>query len=185
MSYQIIGSKCYMKNKYIESLFYCTKAQEILIKDSNFKRYITVERTVINCLNHVGNYEFAYKKAFKQSLIVKSLNYSEYEKKKIEDFICVSLLGLKQYSKIIEELKNKQTLVRTQFTCLLVSLYKTDKKMLEDYIKESIDFNTFDPEDIEFTKTLIGYLEHKDKKRMHILEQYSMMSSIFKILKNI
>ncbi len=45
MSYQILASKNYMNEKYIEAIYYSTNVCDILLVEMNFKRHITVNRT--------------------------------------------------------------------------------------------------------------------------------------------
>ena len=183
MAYQILASKYYVQKKYPEAILFATKSKEMLIADSNFMRYFTNNRTLMNCLLFVGNYEECNIIAAKQLLAVKALNYSEYEKEIAEDFLYVSLLGLMKYEYIIEKLKDQDDFYLNRLTCLLVSLYATNKSSLNQYIKENINYDELDDYYCEYIKGLIYYLNHKDKKLLGKLEKYDVIGSIFEILK--
>lgn len=185
MAYQILSSKSYYEKRYFESIFFATKAKEILIQDSNFMRYLTVNRTLMSSLLFVGNYEECNKIAEKQLLSVKALNYSNYEIEIAEDFVYVSLLGLKKYDYIIEKLKDVDDFNLNRLSCLLIALFVKNKSSLNEYIKDNIDYNELDAKHSDFIKGLTYYLNHKDKKLLVKLEKYDVIGSIFEILKKI
>lgn len=185
MSYQILASKYYLEKRYLESILFATKAKEMLIEDSNFIRYFTVNRTIMSCLLFVGNYEECNKIAEKQLLAVKALNYSEYEKEIAEDFLYVSLLGLMKYDYIIESLSDSDDFNLNRLSCLLIALYAKSKSKLNEYIEENINYNELNDKYCEYIKGLIYYLNHKDKKLLNKLEKYDVIGSIFIIIKKI
>lgn len=185
LSYQILASRSFMKEKYIEAIYFSTKAQELLISDANFKRYLVVDRTLMNSLLCVGRYELCYEIANKHLLSVQSLNFSDYEKAIAEDFICVSLLGLKKYEQIYNRLKDKQSFNINEISCLLIAMFKLDKNLFNNYVSQNINFEEMDEKYQSYFKQLFNYLEHNDKKQIETLKQHSVMKCIFKILKNI
>lgn len=65
LAYQILASKCFKDKKYVESIFYATKANDILLNDYNFMRIISVNNTIIRSLLYIDNYEQGYELATK------------------------------------------------------------------------------------------------------------------------
>lgn len=184
MSYQILASRSYMEKKYIEAIYYSTKACSILLDEMNFKRYVTVKRTLMACQLCIGDYQTCHINSVKFLHSVKSLNLSQFEVDAAEDFYYASLLGLKQFDLIYKKLKDSITFNRNKFTCLLVSMYKTDQDKFSNYLKENINFDELSNEDCEYIKLLCSFLKNNDKKKLDILKSYSIMTGIINVLRN-
>lgn len=183
MSYQILASKYYVDDQYIQSIFYSTKANELLLKDCNFKRYITNNRTLMNSLLCAGNYDLCYELAKKQLYSVNSLDYSNYEKSIIEDFICIAMLGQRKYQTLIDNLINCQFLTLNKISCLLLSLYIMDKREFYSYIDKNIKYDQMDEEQEIFIKKIIDYLINKDKDILDNLNKKQCLKALFIILR--
>lgn len=184
MAYQILASKCYIKEKYIESIYYATKAKDILLEEMNFKRYITVAKTLMACQLCIGDYKQCNSTSINFLNSVKALNLAKTEIATAEDYYYASLLGLKQFNLIYNKLKNKDIFNMNKYTCFLISMYKIDKNLFSNYIQENIDFNELDNEDCEYIKSLSLFLKNSDKKQIDKLKNHSIMTGIIKILKN-
>lgn len=180
MSYQILASRCYMKEKYIEAIYYSTKACNTLLDEMNFKRYVSVNRTLMACQLCIGDYKQCYLSSEKFLHSVKALNYSKFEIDAAEDYYYASLLGLKQFDLIYKKLKENNNFNMNKFTCFIVSMYKVDKTLFSKYIQENKGFN----ESInEFINLLGSFLKKNDKKQLDKLKNYSIMTGIIKVLK--
>ena len=183
MAYQIMASKCYIEDQYIQSIFYSTKANEILLKELNFKRYITNNRTLMNSLLCVGNYDLCYNLATKQLYSVNSLNYSDYEKSIIDDFICVALLGQRKYQVLIDNLFECEALTLNSISCLLISLFIIDENKFHYYINEKLDYNEMSEAQSMFLKNIINYLITKNKDILDNIDKKQCLKGLLKILK--
>lgn len=183
MAYQILASKCYIEDQYVQSVFFSTKANEILLSDLNFKRYITNNRTLLNSLLCASNYDLCYDIAMKQLYSVNSLKYSKYEETIIEDFIYVSLLGQRKYHVIINDLIKCKNLTLNKITCLLTSLFITSEKEFYSYIKENIDFKTMEESCVIFIKNIINYLTTKNKDILEKIDKRQCLKGLLIILK--
>lgn len=184
MSYQILASRCYLEEKYIEAIYYATKACDILLEEMNFKRYVTVERTLMACNLCIGDYKQCYLSSDKFLHSVKALNYSKFEIDAAEDYYYASLLGLKQFDLIYNKLKETNTFNMNKFTCFFVSMYKKDKTLFSKYIQENIDFNESNNQNNDYIKLLILFLKNNDKKQLDKIKNNSVMKGIIKVLKN-
>ena len=184
MSYQILSSRCYMKEKYIEAIYYSTKACDILLEEMNFKRYVTVVRTLMGCQLCIGDYEQCHISSVRFLNSVKALNLSKFENDAAEDFYYASLLGLKQFDLIYKKLKDNDEFNLNKITCFLVALYKIDKAVFSTYIQENIDFNKLSTDYCDYIKLLSSFLKNNDKKQLDKIKKYSIMTGIIKILKN-
>ncbi|MFA6661399.1 MAG: hypothetical protein WCS56_00030 [Bacilli bacterium] len=185
MTYQILASKCNLRKKYIESIFYANEAKKILLNDFNFKRLIYVNQTIMNSMLYVGNYSECYKLAVKQIASLESLNFTQFELESANMFLAVSLLGLKEYHKVIQLLENIESFNLTFITCLLVSLYKTNKNEYQLFYKENILENDLSKNDKDYCNSLNSYLKINNKSILNTLSKYDLMGSVIKILKKI
>ena len=181
MAYQILSSRCFIKKKYIEALFYAYKSKKILLDDDNFKRVITINNTIMSSLLYVGNYEECLNVVSKQMLCIKSFGLLS-ETKNVNNFLNVALLGMKKYHNIIENLYDSVDINLTQLTCLIVAFNEVDKDMLKEYIAEKIMIESIDEFDKEYINSLLYYLGHKDKKLLKKFENFDITKSIIKIL---
>ena len=184
MSYQILASRCYMKEKYIEAIYYSTKACNILLDEMNFKRYVSVNRTLMACQLCIGDYETCHMNSVKVFHSVKSLNLEQFEIDAAEDYYYASLLGLKQFDIIYKKLKDNNNFNKNKFTCLLISMFKIDQTLFSNYLKENINFKELSNEYFEYIKSVCLFLEKKDKKQLDRLKDYSIMKGLIRILKN-
>ena len=184
MSYQILASRCYMKEKYIEAIYYSTKACNILLDEMNFKRYVSVNRTLMACQLCIGDYETCHMNSVQVLRSVKSLNFEQFEIDAAEDYYFASLLGLKQFDLIYDKLKENNNFNMNKFTCFLVSMYKIDKTFFPTYVQENVDDNEQNNEYRDYIKLLTSFLKKNDKKQLDKLKNYSIMTGIIKVLKN-
>lgn len=183
MSYQIVASKCYSENKYIEAIFFGKCSQDILYKDLNFKRIISVNRTIMSSFLYIGNYEECLNIAEKQILYLKSIDFSTYEIESAIIFEVVALLALERYQEVKDKIKDYQKMNLTLITSLLVSLFKIDKKGYSEFYNENIQY--VDNEDKIFFKLLDEYLKNPIKTNLSDLSKYPIMGPLVKILKNL
>lgn len=182
MSYQIVASKCYFEKKYIEAIFFSKCSLEILLNDMNYKRIITVNRTIMGSYLYVGNYSECHKIAEKQILYLQSINYSDYELESAYMFEAVSLLGLEKYNEVEKMIEGYSKMNLTLLTCLFVALYQVNREKYIELYNENIE--EFDSENKEYLFQLNKYLKNKDKNALSRLNNYSIMGGLIKILKN-
>lgn len=186
MTYQILASRFYAKERYVEAIFFSLQALVIMIKDQNFKRYITVNHTQMSSLLYAGNYQKCYNKVEKHYYCINSLNLGSSEINITEKYSYVSLLGLKEYNRIIKDLINRDDFNLTLLTCLLVALHSVSKKDLyKKYLDENIKLKEIDEDSAKYLKLLIYYLSHRDHKILKNLGKHAIMGSLINILKKI
>lgn len=186
MSYQILASKFYAKEKYIETIFFSMQAREILLKDQNFKRYIIVNHTLMSSLLYASNFKECLEIAKKHMMCVKSLNLSVYEQEITKKYLYTALLGLAEYDRIINELYDEQGFSLTTLTCLLVSLHCVSKNDKYKYfLNNNIVMKELKDTKKEFINGLTYYLSHRDKKLLNKFTNYDIMGSLIPILKKI
>ena len=173
-----------MKEKYIEAIYYSTKACDILLDEMNFKRYVSVNRTLMACQLCIGDYETCHMNSVKVLRSVKSLNLEQFEIDAAEDYYYASLLGLKRFDIIYKKLKDNNNFNKNKFTCFLVSMFKIDQTLFSNYLKENINFKELSNEYCEYIKSICLFLGKKDKKQLDRLKDYSIMKGLIRILKN-
>lgn len=183
MSYQILAAKCFIKNKFIEAIFYAEKAKEKLIDDFNIKRIITLNYTIINSLLALGNYKKSYDVSFKQMSAIKALNIEGFDYEKTFDVLLFSLLGLKNYSQVLEMLKECNSFNSSEIVCFFTSLYFVDKQQYQKEFDENI--NILNSNNQGILNILNDYLKTKDKKILLSLENRTLNSSLAPILRRL
>lgn len=182
MSYQIVASKCYSEKKYIEAIFFGKCAQDILYKDLNFKRIISVNRTIMSSYLYIGNYDECLNIAEKQILYLKSIDFINYEIESAIIFEVVALLALERFQDVKEKIKDYQKMNLTLITCLLVSLFKIDKKEYFEFYNENVEFA--DEDNKKYFILLNNYLKNPIKNTLSDISKYPIMGPLVKILKN-
>ncbi|MDD3383704.1 MAG: hypothetical protein PHX46_02700 [Bacilli bacterium] len=183
MLYQIKASKCHTYKKYIEAIFYANIAKNILLADSNFKRFIYVNQIIMSSMLYAGNYNECYKIALKQIACLESLDIKQFELESANKLYVTSLLGMERYKEIIDLLMDIEYTNLTFIICLLVSLYKTNKNQYLAYYKENVIDNDLEKHDKDLFNSLNSYLKINNKGILNTLAKYDLMGPIIKILK--
>ena len=184
LAYQILSSKCYKDQKYVEAIFYATKANDILLSDYNYKRIIAVNNIVMRSLLYIGNYEQCFEIATKQLKSLEALELFDYDMKAAKSSLNVSLLGLKKYNDVIRSILELEKMDLSDITCLLMSKYMTDKQHYKEYYLEFIKINGFNDEILKYLNTLSFYFTHRDKKMLKTFQKFNISGVLIKILKN-
>lgn len=135
-AYYILSTRCAMKKRYLECLFFANKAKLFLEDDGNINRLL-LNHTIMNCLLNVGNYEECYDLASKQFLILQSIGRDDdHQLKAANKFISISLLGLQKYKEVVVRLDKNESYNMTELCCFLIAKYKMDKKEYCKYYNE-------------------------------------------------
>ncbi len=181
LAYQILSSKCYKDKKYIEAIFFSTKAKEILLTDYNYKRIIAINRTIMASLLYIGNYDEVENIASKQIRSFNAMNITGFELKAVKENLNIALLGKKEWKKVIENLENQKKVTLTDIICILIAKYKTDKVEYNNYFTNEIMTLDLNEEYEKIFKSLNHYLNCEDRKLIPDL----MNAKIHGVLKNI
>lgn len=185
-AYFILSTRSYVNKKYIESIFFATKAKEFLSRDGNIIRTLFLNNTLMSSLLFVGNYQECNDLAFKQQLVLKAVN-SQYIflQKNAMKYNVVSLLGLNDYSKILIELDKYNSFNLTLLTCYLVSIYKEKgKKAYINYFND-LQIENLDNEYKEYLNILNIVILQNKKSLLQKLEKFDIEKWIVNILKKI
>lgn len=184
LAFQILSSKNYNEKKYIESIFYAYKAQDILLSDFNYRRMINLNQTIISSLLYIGNYSECLTIVNKQISCLKSFNLYEFEFRSASISYVVALLGLNKYDEVITLLRDKCDYDMTELTCYLIALFKSNKQKYKHYFSEEIDLTTNDDVS-EYFKLLNYFLNHRDKKIINSLIKYQIPGYMINIFKKV
>lgn len=131
---------------------------------------------------YIGNYDECLNIAEKQILYLKSIDFSDYEIEFAIIFETVALLALERYQDVKEKLKDYQKMNLTLITCMLVSLFKIEKKEYVKFYNENIEY--LDEDDKKFFILLNDYLKNPVKTTLSDITKYQIMGPLLKILKN-
>lgn len=189
-AYFILSTRSFMNKRYIESLFFGSKCQEMLFKDGNVNRLVYLNYTLMSSLAHVGNYEECYELACRQFLSLKSMGIEkDFRVNGCRNYKAIALLGKKEYQKIYNEYNNRDDLTFVEEIGLLITLYIrcAELKNFDEYEKHFISLNVDELKEKQSTilKLLNQYLKYKSKSTLYKLEKYDTMEHYVKILKNI
>ncbi len=177
LSYQILAARASVKENHIGAIHYAEKAKEILIEDMNIKSIITINFTIINSLLYLGNYKRAYDLTLKQMMCVKTLNISGFDYDSTYRLMILTLLGMKEYDKIINELSSNDSLTQSDCICLLTALYYKDKSKYLEYVEDNKTY--------QLIIDLDNYLKTNDKKELIKLEKYKINKQVLNVLKDL
>lgn len=183
-AYQILSSKCYKDQKYVEAIFYATKANDILLSDYNYKRIITVNNIIMRSLLYIGNYEQCMAVSTKQMKSLIALGITGYDMLAAESSLNMSLLGLGKYSEVIYNISSQENVDISDITILLIANYLINKQEYRKYYSEFIADNEFNDDTIKYLNTLSYYFTHRDKKMLKTFQKYQISGILIRILKN-
>lgn len=185
LAYQILSSKCFKDQKYIEAIFYATKANDILITDYNYKRIISVNNIVMRSLLYIGNYEECMKLSTKQIRSLESLGVIGYDLIATKSSLNLSLLGLNKYKEVLININNQEKMDLSDITSMLICEYKLNKQSFKDYYKDFIETNKFNESTLKYLNLLTYYFTHRDKKILKTLSKANISGILINILQNI
>lgn len=183
IAYTILSAQAYNRGDYIACLYFSNKAKEISEKEGNIKRILQLNRNIMTCLLYIGNYEECYELAYRQILILQSIDTDDNMIKSAKKHLTISALGMEKYNKIIELLNNCEQINLTELTCLMIALFKTDKKEYEVLLKDRIEYLKADNDKINYINNLNLFLKKRDKKYSIKLDSNLIMSPLKKIFK--
>ncbi len=183
IAYTILSSQAYTKEDFVACLYFANKAKEISEKEGNIRRILYLNGNIMSSLLYVGNYEECYELAYRQLLILESLEIDGQEKKLAYKFLTVSAFGKKDFEKVIELLEGQDSLDLTRLTCLLVSYYFTNKKVYDELYKNGLNYDNMNSDKIKYLKSLNAFLKNPDRKHWLSLVNPLVMKALPKILK--
>lgn len=136
ITYLIISNKCLESQKYIECLYYASKAKNLFLEDENYKRISLANINIMNSYCYLNNFEKYYNTAYTQFYSINGFNECGFIRDLTDKHLAISLIALKKYQEIIYFFKNKSDLTFTEMICLLIALYYED---IENYKKHYIN----------------------------------------------
>ena len=185
MAYFILASQAALNKQYVECLYYAYMSNSLCEKESNIKRSIYLNETIMSSLLHIGSYEECYEVSLKHRLILESLDMNGYDMKTLDKFQAVALLGIKKYYQVIDLLENKKSATITEIVCMLVAKYYTNKKEYDYYLKEELNYKSFDIQSMKHIEIVHKFLTKKDRKSIIELENSKIMIPVLKIIKKL
>lgn len=171
--YYSYSANAYLAKKYDLCLYYAKECKEYLIKDSNYKRMITLNLFYFACLNDIGEYYKCMKEARTQLLY---LNESYQNTDLIyftEIHYYTACLGAKMYEEVIEDHIYKELYNCYEYVFLLLATFYYDKnlfkRLIDKYVKEAKDLDMLLPKYKTIIENLINYLTIQ--KKAYYLEE--------------
>lgn len=183
LSYSIIATKLFHIKSYYESLYFAQRAKLFFLSESNYKRVIYTNFTILNNLSFVLDFDEYYKLAHEQLHTLKSFGCSGFELNSTIKHLVVSSLALNKYKEVIKILENKEEVTITEMFCLIIAKYNYDPQNFEHWFKEEMNDLIADEEYKELINDLLLYLKEPEKKNLLKLKDYEIMSSLINILK--
>lgn len=189
-AYFILSTRSYLKKRYIESLFFGNKCQEILFRDGNINRLIYLNYTLMSCLAHVGNYEECYELASRQLLSLKSIGVTnDFRVNGCRNYVAISLVGKRAYKLVYEEYNNRNDLTFIEEIAFIICLFIWCSK-LKNFDEYEKHFNSLQIQNLKEVQSSVlilldNYLKNRTKTSIVSLEKYNSMEHYINILKNI
>lgn len=183
MAYAIIATKFRLKNNFFESLYYAKKAKEVFLQESNYKRVIYINFTILNNLSLVFDYEEYYNLAHEQLLTLRSFSESGFETEMTIKHLVVAALALKKYDEVKKILLEKGKMTISEICCLIIAIYNLSPSDFDEWCMNNIDGIAIKQKDKELIENLKIYLKNPDKKNLIPLEDSRIMTSLINILK--
>lgn len=176
LAYYSLASRLCSDKRYVESLFIGKKAEEVLVREKNYKRLLYLNVKMMHCLNSIHSYQDCYDLAYMQLFTLQSFVDTGYEYNHTTNNLAVCCLPLKKYKYISDLLLGKKHISLTELCCLLVAKFKLDQN---DYEKlYSSYFNIMEESDRKIIEGLNNYLKTGDKKELWVLENPKIMENI-------
>ena len=168
LAYYSLSSRLCEDKRFIESLFIAKKAEEVLVREKNYKRLLYLNVKMMHCLNSIHSYQECYDLATMQLLTLKSFVDTEFETKHTIRNLVICCLPLKKYKKIIELLTNINSITLVELCCLMVAKYNINsfdyKLLFESYN------NTSNSRIKEVVDIIDAFLKSNDKKELSKLD---------------
>ena len=178
--YYILSSKLCDEKRYIECFYVMNIIEEILIKEKNFKRLLTLYTKKMHILNTLGDYKSCFELAYMQFYALKSFKDAEYEFKYTIAQLVISALGLKKYKIIYDVLTTKDKVNIDDILCLLISIYYiNNEKFDESY---NYYYENLEGDNRKYLESLYKYLMTKNKNELQVLENTKINMNIIKAL---
>lgn len=132
--YYSYSTNAYLAKKYDLCLYYAGECKEYLIKDSNYKRVVTLNLSYFACLNYVGEYYKCMTEARTQLLYLNEVYNRTDLIYLTEIHYYTACLGARRYEEIIEAHVHRKTFNCYEYVFLLLSAFYYDKNMFKQTI---------------------------------------------------
>lgn len=181
--YYSISSRLCRDKRFIECLFIAKKAEEILVKERNYKRLLYLNIKVMYSLCSIQSYKECFDLANMQLYSLQSFVNPEFEYNNTVKHLVISALALRKYDVIENILMNKKNITITELCCLLIAKYRINNI---EYINM---FNYYmsalkKPED-KYTITCINnFLNNGEKKELSNLDNNNVLDSLIPAIKS-
>lgn len=182
--YFMAGFRSLRNKKYVDCLYFCEKAEAILLKEYNFKRMIYLNFNVMSCLLYMKNYKSCVELAKKEMLVIESLNLEGYERKNAFLFYIIALMGVKDYKGIINIFKNQKLFGLTAIVCYL---YAISQISMDEYVKvyeKEVELDKLEPNIRDYMISLDKFIRSKDKSALNELRKEQVRFALIDILED-
>lgn len=179
--YSIVSRLCKDK-RFVECLFISKKAEEILVKERNYKRLLYLNIKVMYSLSAIHSYQECYELANMQLYTLQSFVNTEFEFNNTIKHLVIASIALKKYSTIENVLMNKKNIYIMELCCLLIAKYHTDNDEytnMFNYYQKALKKE----EDIYAITCIDSYLKNKDKKDLSKLENINILDTLIYAIK--
>lgn len=182
--YFMAGFRSIRNEKYVDCLYFCEKAEAILLKEYNFKRIIYLNFNVMSCLLHMKNYRACLELAKKEMLVIESLNLEGYERKNAFLFYIIALIGVKDYKTIVNTFKEQKRFGLTAIVCYLYAISQISMDEYEKVYEKEVELDKLEPNIRSYMVSLDKFIRTKDKNALNALRQEQVRFALIDILED-
>ena len=180
--YYSISSRLCRDKRFVECLFISKKAEEILVKEKNYKRLLYLNIKVMYSLCSIHSYQECFDLANMQLYTLQSFVNTEFEFNNTIKHLVISALALRKYNVVENILINKKNITITELCCLLIAKYNTDDieyiNMFKYYLSALKK-----PEDKSAITSINNCLINNERKELINLENVNILDSLIHVIK--
>ena len=168
----------YLDKKYYKSLHYCKAVKEMFLKESNYKRVLYVDSTILNNLSFIGEFEEYYRLAKRDYYSAISFGFDknlQYMFNTFTKHYAISTIALKKFDETILLLGNKESMTITEAYCLVIAKYYTSDNFNEWFMESLGNLS----EKWSVLNDLINYLKNPTNQNFALIKHDQLMISIY------
>lgn len=181
LAYYSLSSRLCDDRRFVESLFIAKKAEDVLVRERNYKRLLYLNVKMMFCLNSIHSYQECFDLASMQLLTLQSFVDTEFEYSYTIKHLAICSTALKKYKYVSELISEQKNISLAELTCLLVAKFNISEVEYEKFY--NFYFNKMSFTDKENLNILNNYLKNNDKKGLNKLEFGILTEIIISALK--
>lgn len=161
--YKAYCTNAYMAGKYDLCLYYAKECKEYFLKDSNYKRLVSVNLTYYACLNKLGEYKKCMIEAGKQLIYLEETEQNDRLISATKNHYYTACIGSQNYKEVVDSICMQENINSMEFMFLLIAS-KYNKDEYNNFIeKYKLEKNKYKEDELYHIDLIIKYLSRNNK----------------------